>query len=78
MTADQKQPGRPVREPAQRRGFEKPPLCPETERALAEAEARRAARDRNPPGRAKEIQGRDGLEPTRYGDWEINGITSDF
>jgi len=26
----------------------------------------------------KEIQGRDGPEPTRYGDWEINGLTSDF
>ena len=26
----------------------------------------------------KEIKGRGGLEPTRYGDWEIKGITSDF
>jgi hypothetical protein len=78
MTADQKQPKPPTREPAQRRGNEKPPLSPEAERALAEAEARRAARDCNPPGPVKEIQGRDGPEPTRYGDWEINGLTSDF
>ena len=26
----------------------------------------------------KEIKGRGGLEPTRYGDWEVKGITSDF
>ena len=27
---------------------------------------------------AKEVGGRDGLEPTRYGDWEKKGIISDF
>lgn len=27
---------------------------------------------------AKEVGGRDGLEPTRYGDWERKGIISDF
>lgn len=26
----------------------------------------------------KEIGGRKGPEPTRYGDWEVNGIISDF
>ena len=26
----------------------------------------------------KEIGGRNGPEPTRYGDWEKNGIISDF
>lgn len=26
----------------------------------------------------KEIGGRDGPEPTRYGDWENKGIVSDF
>ncbi|WP_255936434.1 DUF1674 domain-containing protein [Kordiimonas sp. SCSIO 12610] len=26
----------------------------------------------------KEIGGREGPEPTRYGDWENNGIISDF
>ncbi len=26
----------------------------------------------------KEIGGRKGPEPTRYGDWENNGIASDF
>ena len=56
----------------------KRPLAPAAERALAEAAARRAERDRHPVDRQKEIAGRDGLEPTRYGDWEINGLASDF
>ena len=66
-----------------RYGAEKPataqrPLTPAAERALAEAAARRAANDRPAPDRPKEIRGRDGPEPTRYGDWEIKGLTSDF
>jgi hypothetical protein len=56
----------------------KRPRTPAAERALAEAAARRADRDRQPVDRPKEIAGRDGPEPTRYGDWEINGLTSDF
>ena len=56
----------------------KQPLSPAAERALAEAAARRAARDREETPKLKEIQGRDGPEPTRYGDWEINGLASDF
>jgi len=54
------------------------PLSQAAERALAEAAARRAANDHPAPDRPKEIQGRDGPEPTRYGDWEIKGLTSDF
>lgn len=46
------------------------------ERALAEAEARRLAAAR--PVRATEIDGRGGLEPVRYGDWEVKGLASDF
>lgn len=30
------------------------------------------------PPVAKEIGGRDGLDPTRYGDWEKNGRCIDF
>ena len=45
-------------------------------RALAEAEARKcAAADQTLP---PELGGRDGPEPTRFGDWEKKGITSDF
>ncbi|HEX3180733.1 MAG TPA: DUF1674 domain-containing protein [Beijerinckiaceae bacterium] len=51
-------------------------LTPEAERALAEAAARRKAREDAP--RPKEIAGREGPEPTRYGDWEVKGIASDF
>ncbi|HEY0235193.1 MAG TPA: DUF1674 domain-containing protein [Afipia sp.] len=61
--------------------FPRPPLPPAAQRALAEAEARRAAaadNKENIHSGAKEIQGPSGPEPTRYGDWEIKGIASDF
>ena len=32
----------------------------------------------NPAGSKTEIGGPSGLEPTRYGDWEVDGIVSDF
>jgi hypothetical protein len=66
-------PAEPHNRPPTRR-----PLTPAAERALAEAAARRAEQDRHPVERPKEIAGRDGPEPTRYGDWEISGLTSDF
>ena len=53
-------------------------LSPAAERALAEAAARRAARDKQAVERPKESNGPKGPEPTRYGDWERNGIASDF
>lgn len=53
-------------------------LTPAARRALAEAEARRKAADANAHPLAKELQGPQGPEPTRYGDWERNGIASDF
>jgi hypothetical protein len=56
---------------------EKRPLTPAAERALAEAAARRAERDRN-ADQSKESGGRGGLDPTRYGDWEKDGLISDF
>lgn len=31
-----------------------------------------------PPPRPKEIGGPKGPEPTRYGDWEVNGRCTDF
>ena len=30
------------------------------------------------PERPREIGGREGPDPVRYGDWENNGIASDF
>jgi hypothetical protein len=56
--------------------MEKRDLAPAAARALAEAEARRAAALK--VARPKEINGRNGPEPTRYGDWESKGIASDF
>ena len=48
----------------------------QSKRAREEALVRRKKdKDKALP---KEIKGRGGLEPTRYGDWEVKGITSDF
>ena len=45
-------------------------------RALAEAEERRRkAKELELP---KELGGREGPEPVRYGDWENKGIAVDF
>ena len=46
------------------------------ERARAEAEERRKAAA--PLAMPPELGGSKGPEPTRYGDWEKKGITSDF
>jgi hypothetical protein len=51
-------------------------LSPEAQRALAEAEERRKAAKAAPL--PKELNGPKGPEPTRFGDWEKNGIASDF
>jgi hypothetical protein len=48
------------------------------ERALAEAAARRKTYDAAESNLPKEVGGRGGLEPVRYGDWEVKGIASDF
>jgi hypothetical protein len=52
------------------------PLSAAAARALAEAAERRAARERAQA--PTEIAGRGGLDPARYGDWEVKGIASDF
>jgi hypothetical protein len=46
------------------------------ERARAEAAARRS----HPAAETKprEVGGRDGADPARYGDWEVKGRASDF
>ena len=56
----------------------KKPQSPAAERALAEAEARRQAIDAVVAKQPPEQGGRGGLDPARYGDWEIKGLTSDF
>jgi hypothetical protein len=52
------------------------PMSAAAQRALAEAEARRA--EKQAAERPAEIGGRDGPDPIRYGDWEVKGIASDF
>lgn len=46
-------------------------------RALTEAENRRKAAAKENP-LPKELGGRDGPEPVRYGDWEKKGLAIDF
>ncbi len=53
-------------------------LTPEAQRALAEADARRKAYREAEAQLPKEIGGRGGKEPGRYGDWEVKGLASDF
>ena len=56
-------------------------LTPAAQRALDEAEERRSAHATekvDPASLAPERNGRAGPEPIRYGDWEKNGIISDF
>ncbi|MCV0394314.1 MAG: DUF1674 domain-containing protein [Rhizobiaceae bacterium] len=54
------------------------PLSDAARRALAEAEARRQDYERRAAIRPKEVGGRKGPDPARYGDWETKGIASDF
>jgi len=61
-------------DPAADKGAERD-LPPAARRALQEAEKRRAESAPAPPG---ELNGRGGLDPVRYGDWEVKGLASDF
>ncbi|OYW56077.1 MAG: DUF1674 domain-containing protein [Hyphomicrobium sp. 32-62-53] len=55
------------------------PLTEAAKRALAEAEERRRLREAARAAKAPaEVGGRDGPDPVRYGDWEKDGIISDF
>lgn len=66
----------PDEHPAEQPGQVAAPLPPAAQRALAEAEERRKlAKQQELP---KELGGRNGLDPVRYGDWEKKGIAIDF
>lgn len=47
-------------------------------RALEEARERRRAQAQKEAKAPREIDGRGGLDPARYGDWEKKGIAVDF
>jgi hypothetical protein len=68
----------PASEPGECNPGRQRPRSPAARRALAEAAARRAQHKPNPVAPPKEINGRGGPDPIRYGDWEINGLASDF
>ncbi|WP_170346680.1 DUF1674 domain-containing protein [Ruegeria atlantica] len=53
-------------------------LPPAARRALAEAEERRRKAAAQAQELPKELGGRDGPDPARYGDWEKKGIAIDF
>lgn len=54
------------------------PLAAAAKRALAEAAARRERYRTEEASLPPEKGGRGGLEPVRYGDWEVKGIACDF
>ncbi|ACP27062.1 hypothetical protein NGR_c33320 [Sinorhizobium fredii NGR234] len=57
-------------------GHAKRPLSPAALRALKEAEERRRAEEQ--AAMPQEFGGRGGLDPARFGDWEIKGRAIDF
>lgn len=61
-------------EPARR--FEDLPAP--AQRALMEAQERRQKLEKQQKKAAKEVGGRGGEDPARYGDWEVKGIAIDF
>jgi hypothetical protein len=61
-------------DPAADKGAERD-LPPAARRALKEAETRCA---QSAPAPRRELNGRGGLDPVRYGDWEVKGLASDF
>ena len=57
---------------------EKKDLPPAAIRALKEAEERRKLAEAEARAMPRELGGRDGPDPVRYGDWEKKGIAIDF
>jgi len=72
------QPKQDALEPTLADAQPKKPLSPATERALAEAAERRRLADVAKAAAPTEINGRGGLDPSRFGDWEIDGRAVDF
>lgn len=53
-------------------------LTPTAQRALAEAAQRRKQAQQEADKPQKELGGRGGHDPARYGDWEVKGRAIDF
>jgi hypothetical protein len=76
---------RALAEAAARRGEERHAKedlhAKEDSRAKEDLHAKQDLRAQEEGAKSKgvnEVGGRGGLDPTRYGDWEINGLASDF
>ena len=65
-------------ESVQEEAAPKKQLSPAAERALAEAAERRRLADAARAAAPPEVNGRGGLDPSRVGDWEIDGRAVDF
>ena len=57
---------------------DKKPSADTARRALEEARLRREGSKKDNAPAPKELHGRKGPDPARYGDWENKGIASDF
>lgn len=77
MTSDDTSPTSRAAEASEGAGTQRR-LPPAAQRALAEAAARRAEIEARVARLPREVGGRGGTEPVRYGDWEIKGLASDF
>jgi len=55
-----------------------PPLESAPTAAANAAETAADPKSKDPKARLREIGGRSGAEPTRFGDWEMNGRCIDF
>ncbi|TCD13849.1 DUF1674 domain-containing protein [Oricola cellulosilytica] len=77
MVSDQKAQTKAAQTAADDEGAPVASLTPAARRALDEAAQRREQRlaDENSK---REIGGRGGKDPARYGDWEVKGIAVDF
>ncbi len=53
-------------------------VTPAAQRALDEAAERRRHAEEAKAAPPREINGREGPDPVRYGDWENKGLASDF
>ena len=56
----------------------KTPASPPKSAEVPSPEGARAPRPQTDTAQPREIGGPKGPEPTRYGDWEVNGRCSDF
>ena len=65
-------------EPSQEQAQPQKQLSPAAQRALAEAAERRRLAQEAKAEAPREINGRGGLDPSRFGDWEIDGRAVDF